>query len=98
MEAALALTPTETPKEKDRSLTDEAFLREVDDAVRAGDLESFWKIYGRWLVAAVVAGLLAFGAWIYWQNQTQAAADANGEKFIAAVEKLDSGDEKRRDG
>lgn len=94
MEAALALTPTETPKDKDRSLTDEVFLREVDDAVRAGDLENFWKSYGRWLAAAVVIGLLAFGAWIYWQNQTQAAADANGEKFIAAVEKLDSGDEK----
>ena len=90
----MALTPTETPKEKDRSLTDEAFLREVDDAVRAGDLERFWKSYGRWLVAAVVAGLLAFGAWIYWQNQQTAAADANGEKFIAAVEKLDNGDEK----
>jgi hypothetical protein len=90
----LALTPTDKSPEKDRSLTDEAFLREVDDAVRAGDLENFWKRYGRWLLAAVVIGLMAFGGWIYWQNQQQAAADANGEKFIAAVEKLDNNDEK----
>jgi hypothetical protein len=85
----LALTPTDK-----RAATDEAFLREVDDAVRAGDLESFWKRYGRWLLAAIVAGLIAFGGWIYWSNQKAEAAGANGEKFIAATEKLDSGDRK----
>lgn len=85
----MALTPTDKI-----AATDEAFMREVDDAVRAGDLEHFWKRYGRWLVAAIVIGLLAFGGWIYWQNQRQAAADKNGEAFLAAVEKLDSGDEK----
>ena len=36
----MALTPTDK-----RAATDEAFLREVDDAVRAGDLENFWKRY-----------------------------------------------------
>lgn len=85
----MALTPTDKI-----AATDEAFLREVDDAVRAGDLEKFWLRYGRWLLALIVIGLLAFGGWIYWQNQQQAAADKNGEAFIAAVEKLDSGDEK----
>jgi hypothetical protein len=85
----LALTPTDK-----RAATDEAFLREVDDAVRAGDLEAFWTKYGRWLAVAVVAGLLAFGGYIYWQNQKRAAADAVGEKFLAATEKLDGGDEK----
>jgi hypothetical protein len=85
----LALTPTDK-----RAATDEAFLREVDDAVRAGDLEHFWKNYGRWLVAVIVAGLLAFGGYIYWQNQKQAAADATAEKFLAATEKLGNEDEK----
>lgn len=95
----MALTPTvnraPTPKEEGkRAATDEAFLREVDDAVRAGDLQDIWTRYGRWLVAAVVAGLLAFGGWIYWTNQREAAAGANGEKFISAMEKLDAGNEK----
>jgi hypothetical protein len=85
----LALTPT-----TDRTASDEAFLREVDDAVRAGDLQSFWKNYGRWLLAAIVIGLLAFAGWIYWQNQKQAAADLTGEQFVAAVEKLGNGDTK----
>lgn len=85
----MALPPTDK-----RAATDEAFLREVDDAVRAGDLESFWNRFGRWLVAAVVIGLIAFGGWIYWQNQQVAAAEAQGEKFILAVEKLQGGDVK----
>jgi hypothetical protein len=85
----LALTPTDK-----RAGSDEAFLREVDDAVRAGDLENFWKRYGRWALAAIVAGLIAFGGWIYWQQQRQASAAAYGEQLIEATEKLDSGDEK----
>ena len=95
----MALTPTAngtpTPKDADkRAATDEAFLREVDDAVRAGDLQDFWTRYGRWLVAAIIIGLAAFGGWIYWSNQKEAAAGANGDKFVAAMEKLDRGNEK----
>ncbi len=85
----MALTPTEK-----QAGSDEAFLREVDDAVRAGDLQNFWIKYGRWMLAAVLLGLAAFAGWIYWQNQQQSLADATGEQFVAAVEKLGAGDEK----
>ena len=85
----MALTPTDK-----RAGSDEAFLREVDDAVRASDLTSFWTRYGRWLLAAVVAGLLAFGGWIVYQNQQQSAADRQGEQFVDAMDKLRAGQEK----
>jgi hypothetical protein len=79
----LALTPTDK-----RAGSDEAFLREVDDAVRASDLSNFWTRYGRWLLALVVAGLLAFGGWIFYQQQQQAAADKQSEEFVDAMDKL----------
>jgi hypothetical protein len=85
----LALTPTDK-----RAGSDEAFLREVDDAVRASDLTGFWKRYGRWLVVLLVAGLLAFGGWIIYQQRVQAAADAQSESFVDAMDKLRAGDEK----
>ncbi len=85
----MALTPTDK-----RAGSDEAFLREVDDAVRASDLTGFWKRYGRWLVAAVVAALLAFGGYIIYRNQQQAAADKQGEEFVDAMDKLRAGQEK----
>ncbi len=90
----MALTPTEKRPEKDRSGSDEAFLREVDDAVRASDLTGFWTRYGRWLLIALVAGLLAFGGWIIYQNRQQAAADKQGEEFVDAMDKLRAGQEK----
>lgn len=85
----MALTPTDK-----RAGSDEAFLREVDDAVRASDLTNFWTRYGRWLLVALVAGLLAFGGWIIYQNRVQAAADLKGEEFVEAMDKLRAGDEK----
>ena len=85
----MALTPTDK-----RAGSDEAFLREVDDAVRASDLTGFWKRYGRWLLLALVAGLLAFGGWIIYQNQQQAAADKQSEEFVDAMDKLRAGQEK----
>jgi hypothetical protein len=85
----LALTPTDK-----RAGSDEAFLREVDDAVRASDLSTFWTRYGRWLLALLVAGLLAFGGWIFYQQQQQAAADKQSEEFVDAMDKLRAGQEK----
>ena len=84
----MALTPTDK-----RAGSDEAFLREVDDAVRASDLTNFWTRYGRWLLALLVAGLLAFGGWIIYQNRVQAAADLQSEEFVDAMDKLRAGDE-----
>ncbi len=85
----MALTPTDK-----RAGSDEAFLREVDDAVRASDLTSFWTRYGRWLLLVLVVGLLAFGGWIVYQNQQQAAADKQSEEFVDAMDKLRAGQEK----
>lgn len=84
----MALTPEQ------RAGSDEAFLREVDDAVRASDLKTFWTRYGRWLLVALVAGLLAFGGWIIWQRQVTAASDKEGEAFVLALDKLQARDEK----
>jgi len=90
----LALTPTTPRPDSDRSGSDEAFLREVDDAVRASDLTNIWTRYGRWILAAIVAGLLAFGAWIIYHNQQQAAADRQSEEFVDAMDKLRAGQQK----
>lgn len=85
----MALTPTDK-----RAGSDEAFVREVDDAVRSSDLTNFWKRFGRWLVGAVIAALLAFGGYIIWQNRVQAAADKQSEEFVAAMDKLQANDDK----
>jgi hypothetical protein len=71
MEQHLAVTPN----------TDEAFLREVDEELRRDQLASMWTRYGRWLIVAIVAGLAAFGGFLYWQHYSAQVAGEQGEKL-----------------
>jgi len=71
----LALTPHQT----------DALLREVDDAVRQDDMLSFWRKYGRLLVAGVILALAAFGGWLIWQNHRANVAQANSEQFATLL-------------
>lgn len=71
-----------------------ALLQEVDDAVRKDALDNFARRYGRWIIGLVVAGLLGFGGYLFWQNQQAAAAGEKGEALVAAFDKLKGGDAK----
>jgi len=75
----LALSPTNNA----------ALLQEVDEAVRKDRLDSIWKSYGRLIVAAVIAALLAFGGYLFWQHREAAARGEQAEAFVAALEKID---------
>jgi hypothetical protein len=71
----LALTPAQTPEQN------QALLREVDDAVRQDDLRQFWFRYGRWLIGAIIVGLVAFGGYLIWQQKATEAAELNAQTF-----------------
>lgn len=58
----------------------DAFIREVDDAVRQDRLMWVWKRFGRWIVAAVILGLIAFGGWLYWDHYSRQASGEVAEK------------------
>jgi hypothetical protein len=68
--------------------TNQAFLREVDEELRRDQLAGFWERYGRWLVVAVAAALLAFAAFLYWQHRRAQDAGAEGEKLQSAYDAL----------
>lgn len=63
----------------------EAFMREVDEAVRQDQLLTFWQRYGRLLLAAIVLGLAAFGGWLYWQHYSRTQAEAVSETMDAVL-------------
>lgn len=65
---------------------DEAFLREVDDAVRQDRLLALWRSYGRLLIAAVVLGLMAFGGYIFWQHRQVESSGVVAEKADKMLE------------
>lgn len=69
----------------------EAFMREVDDAVRQDQLLTFWERYGRALIAAVIIGLAAFGGWLYWQHYQTQRSEAVSEDMAKIVDTATGG-------
>jgi hypothetical protein len=73
----LALSPT----------NDAALLQEVDEAVRKDRLDTIMQRYGRWIIGAVIAGLLAFGGYLYWSHRQDVARGENAEALLGALDK-----------
>ncbi len=74
----MALSPT----------NDAALLQEVDEAVRKDRLDNIMQNYGYWIIGAVLAALLAFGGYLYWNHRQEAARGDQAEELISAFEKL----------
>lgn len=70
----------------------EAFLREVDEEYRREQMIGLWQRYGRWIVVAVVAVLVAFAAFLYWQHRERVAAEKEGETLQTAYDYLGAND------
>ena len=71
--------------------TNEAFLREVDDELRRDQLAAAARRWGLIAVAVIVAGLLAFAGWLYWQHRQTQRAGVEGEQLQAAVDQITAG-------
>lgn len=66
-------------------------FREVDEDVRKDQALKLWSTYGRYLIGAVAAVVLATAGVQYWIYYTTSQKEADGEKFIAALSLARSG-------
>ena len=69
----------------------ESFYREVDEELRRDRARTLWERYGKLAIAGVVLLLAALAGAIYWNNQQQVRAGEKGEKLIAALDDISSG-------
>ncbi|WP_448581685.1 tetratricopeptide repeat protein [Thermaurantiacus sp.] len=76
---------------------DEAFLREVDEEYRRDAVQTFLKEWGRWILLAVGAGLLAFAGFLFWREQTEKTREAHSEKLFLAVRAIEAGESAQAD-
>lgn len=93
---ALALRPqdpnsNDAKKAERDALQQEVFLREVDDAVRQDQALDMARRWGKPAFAAIVAGLLAFGGYLWWQHRQDQAAGERGEQLVKALDAVDAG-------
>ena len=71
--------------------SNEAFLREVDDAVRQDRMVGFWTRYGRWVAAAIIVALIAFAGWLYWDHQRTQASGETAEEMSKVLDTVVGG-------
>ena len=83
----MALTPSKPAADTEKKAAREAaqqdiLLREVDEAVRQDEAAQFAKRYGRAILGLVVAGLLAFGGWLFWQEHREGQLEEGSEALL----------------
>lgn len=70
---------------------DEAFLREVDEGLRADQLAAAARRWGRIALVVIVLALAAFAGFLYWQHRGEQRRGVEGEQLQAALEDFGSG-------
>jgi hypothetical protein len=90
-------------------MSDDSFIREVDEELRSDRVQDFWNKYGKLLIGAAVAIIVVTGGYRFYEYYTGQKAAAAGDAFmeavnlsedgkrdeaIAALEKLELGDNK----
>lgn len=79
------------PREDGRgSPQGDAFLREVDDALREDQVLTALQRYGKPVGALIVAGLLGLAGWLWYQNHTNTVAGEQGEVLTKAIDQLEA--------
>ncbi len=72
-------------------MSDDSFIREVNEELRSDKAEELWKKYGKWAIAtavAIVVGTAMFRGWDYY---SKSIAAKSGDQFMSAIELSNDG-------
>ena len=72
-------------------MSDDSFIREVDEELRSDRMQAIWSQYGKFIIAfavLIVVATAGYRGWLYW---TQQQAANSGDRFVEAVELSNDG-------
>ncbi|MEX0954438.1 MAG: tetratricopeptide repeat protein [Rhizobiaceae bacterium] len=72
-------------------MSDDSFIREVNEELRQDQAKALWKRYGPIVIGAAVAVVLATAAWVGYEYWVQSRANASGDRFSAALDMAEQG-------
>ncbi len=72
-------------------MSNDSFIREVNEELRQDRLRSLWDRFGVMIVAGVVAILAATGGWVAWTYWNEQRANASGDAFSQALDLAEAG-------
>ena len=71
--------------------TSESFIREVDENLRRSQAETFFRRWGKLLVAGAILALVAVAALIWWRSQQAEKTAAQSEELAAVIQDMTAG-------
>ncbi|MFA9201418.1 MAG: tetratricopeptide repeat protein [Cypionkella sp.] len=86
-----SLTPDQK-RARAAAAQEDVLLREVDDAVRQDQYAEAAQRFGKPALAAVALVLAAFGGYLFWNSRQDAAREADSERLVGALDKVEGGD------
>lgn len=72
-------------------MSDDSFIREVDEEIRHDQLKSIWTRYGKFVIGAAVLVVVATASFRGWEYYSQTRAASSGDVYLKAVQLADDG-------
>jgi hypothetical protein len=72
-------------------MSDDSFIREVEEELRSDRLKSFWSRFGALIIGAAVLLVVATAATRFYDYYTSSQANASGDRFLAALNLANDG-------
>ncbi len=72
-------------------MSDDSFIREVDDELRSDQMQQFWDRYKIFIIGGAIAIVLATAGYRGWNYYTASIAAASGDQFMAAIDLSNDG-------
>ncbi|ALN74128.1 tetratricopeptide repeat protein [Aureimonas sp. AU20] len=72
-------------------MSNDIFIREVNEELRQERVRALWIRYGRIALALAVLIVLAVGGYVLWQHHQQGLQAADGDRLLAATSLLEDG-------
>lgn len=73
-------------------MSDDSFIREVDEELRQDKARALWNRYGKILIGGIVLAVALTAAFVFWRDYQEKQAAASGDRFLAAIDKAAEGD------
>jgi len=72
-------------------MSDESFVREVNEELRQDQMKAVWRRYGMAIVAGVILILAATAGYVGWGYWNEQQANQSGDQFSAALDLANEG-------
>jgi len=66
-------------------MSDDSFIREVDEELRHDQAKQFWDRYRTWIIAGAMSIVLATAGFRGWEYYTNSIAAKSGDQFMQAI-------------